>query len=344
MTRRARVVVAAAATAVLLGGAAVYAVLAIAEFQARRAPAVVTSSVSGADGARGTGTTVYFRNTDIADGYGYVASVPADDPGAARAFTDVQCDRVYAATTADDGTRSICLRIDRGILTTFSANLVDDAGETTKTWPLPGLPSRARMSADGELVAFTAFVTGESYGSIDFSTATQVATTGGTEFGNLETFTLLIDGAVNAAADRNFWGVTFTDDDNVFYATAATGGRTWLVRGDLAARTLTSVRETAECPSVSPDGSRIAYKKNVSTGAEAHWSIAVLDLATGKETLMPDDRSIDDQIEWLDDDTLLYAMPGAAAGDSDVWSIPADGTGASTLFLPHASSPTVVRR
>lgn len=341
MTRRVRITLAVVLTAVLLGAATVYCVTAIAAFQARRAPAVVASSVSTSE--HSPGATVMFRNTDIANGYGYVASVPAAAPRSTRAFTDVQCDRVYAAVTSGGDTESMCLRIDRGILTTFSANLLDSAGTTIKTWPLPGLPSRTRISPDGELVAFTAFVTGESYGSIDFSTATQISATDGTDFGNLETFTLLINGESTTAADRNFWGVTFTDNNNEFYATAATGGHTWLVRGDLAARTLTSVRETAECPSVSPDGTRIAYKKNVSTGAEAHWSIAVLDLATSKETLMPDDRNIDDQVEWLDDDTLLYAMPGATAGDSDVWKIAADAGSASTLFIPHASSPTVVR-
>ena len=344
MTRRARVTLAVVLTVVLLGGAAVYCVLAISDFQSRQAPAAAQTSVSIA-GTAPAGATVVFRNTDTAGAYGYVARVQADDPGGDRTFTDVQCDRVYAASTTAGSTETICLRIDRGILTTFSANLLDDTGATTKTWPLPGLPSRARLSADGALVGFTAFVTGESYGSIDFSTATQIARidSGGTDYGNLESFSLLIDGQPNTAADRNFWGVTFTDDDNVFYATAATGGNTWLVRGDLAARTLTSVRETAECPSVSPDGTRVAYKKNVSTGVDAHWSIAVLDLATGKESLMPDDRNIDDQVEWLDDDTLLYTMPGSKAGDSDVWAIPADGGGASVVFIPHASSPSVVR-
>jgi hypothetical protein len=338
--RRGRITLAVVLTAALLGGATAYCVAAVLDYRERQAPASVATGIDAI--SAGGGPRVWFRNTDLDGGYGYVASVPVGDPAAERAFTDLQCDRVYAA---GDGANdeSICLRIDRGILTTFSATLLDAAGEPLRSWPLPGLPSRARLSPDGALVAFTSFVTGESYGSIDFSTATRISAVDGTDYGNLEDFALLVDGQPNTAVDRNFWGVTFTDDADVFYATAATGGQTWLVRGDLAARTLTTVRPGAECPSVSPDGTRIAYKKNVSTGLTKHWSIAVLELATDKETLMPDNRNIDDQVEWLDDDTLLYGVPGAVAGDSDVFAIPADGLGASALFIAHASSPSVVR-
>ena len=81
------------------------------------------------------------------------------------------------------------------------------------------------------------------------------------------------------------------------------------MRGDLAARTLTAIHETAECPSLSPDGTKVAYKKNISTGATPYWSIAVLDLASGIETVLPEKRNVDDQVEWLDDATLLYGLP-----------------------------------
>jgi hypothetical protein len=268
-----------------------------------------------------------------------VASVAADDPDGERTVTDVSCDRVYSATAA-----TVCLRIERGILTTFSANLLDADGAVTASWPLPGIPSRARFAPDGELAAFTSFVTGEAYATIGFSTATRIVTVDGQDLGNLEEWQLLVDGEPNTAVDRNFWGVTFVPgDDDAFYATAATGGSTWLVRGSIADRTLTTVHETAECPSISPDGARVAYKKITAGPTAPHWSLAVLDLESGEETILPDERSIDDQAEWLDDSTLLYALPGEAVGDSDVWSIRADGSAPSTLFIAHASSPSVVR-
>ena len=154
--------------------------------------------------------------------------------------------------------------------------------------------------------------------------------------------TVELGGSTLTVADRNFWGVTFGADDNVFYATAASGGHTWLVRGDLTQRELTGIRDGVECPSLSPDGTRIAFKKNVSSGPVSHWAIAVLDLATGAETVLDEKRSVDDQVEWLDNGTLLYGLPRTdAPGDSDVWSVAIGSE--PTVFIPHAWSPSVVR-
>ncbi|GAB2457990.1 hypothetical protein HD599_003463 [Conyzicola lurida] len=337
MNRRARLLVVAALAVVLLGGSAAVALVAASDTRSRseNLAAVQTAAFDARDDAG----RIVFRDSTPDAGYGFVASVAADDPGGERTVTDVSCDRVYSATSA-----TVCLRIERGILTTFSANLLDADGAVTSTWPLPGIPSRARLSPDGELAAFTSFVTGEGYATIGFSTATRIVTADGQDLGNLEEWQLLVDGEPNTAVDRNFWGVTFVPgDDDAFYATAATGGSTWLVRGSIADRTLTTVHKTAECPSISPDGTRVVYKKNVASATAPHWSLAVLDLDSGEETILPDDRSIDDQAEWLDDSTLLYALPSEAVGDSDVWSIRADGSAPSALFIAHASSPSVVR-
>ena len=337
MSPRTRLFTAVALTAVLLGATAAYAVSAIIGYQARQA--VPADAQTAAFETQVAVDRIVFRNTSADAAYGLVASVSAADHSGERSVTDIACDRVYSEAQS-----TMCLRIDRGVLTTFSANLLDSAGVVQKSWPLPGIPSRTRVSPDGERVAFTSFVTGEAYATVGFATATQIATIHGDDYGNLEAFDLTIDGAASTAVDRNFWGVTFTSDPNVFYATAATNSKTWLVRGNLAERTLTSVRESVECPSLSPDETRIAFKKNISTTATAHWAIAVLDLTTNEETVMPDTRNIDDQVEWLDDSTLLYSLPRQdQPGDSDVWSIPADGRGASALFIEHATSPSVVR-
>jgi hypothetical protein len=338
MSARSKIVALISATVLLLSGASAYGISAFIGYQQRMtAPSQVEArtATSHTDGPR-----IVFRNTAAGAGYGHVASVPLDDPRGSRTVSSQACDRVYQ-TNQDE----MCLRIDRGIVTTFSATLYDAKGAEVKSWPLPGLPSRTRISPDSKLVAFTAFVTGEAYATVGFSTATRIAAVNGPDYGNLEDFALYIDGQRTTAADRNIWGVTFSHDDNVFYATAATNNHTYLVRGDLGKRTLTEVRETSECPSISPDGTRIAYKKNVGENGATHWDLAVLDLASNTETILPEKRSIDDQLEWLDDSTLLYGVPRTGdAGDSDVWSIRADGSAAPTLFIPHAWSPAVIRK
>ena len=334
MTDRTRKVIALAVTALLLGGAAAYCVVAITGYQARSAVAL-RSTTTLAD--LPAGDRIAFIDTTPDASYGLVASIDAAQPKGDRHVTGEACDRVYATTDV-----TMCLRIDRGIVTTFSASLLNARGDLQQSWPLPGIPSRTRISPSGNLVAFTSFVTGESYGSVAFSTATRIVSVDGTDHGNLEEFALTVDGSAVTSVDRNFWGVTFASD-TVFYATASSGGSTWLVRGDLVARTLTSVASAVECPSLSPDGTRIAFKQK-RPGDSASWAAAVLQLSTGKVTTMPDRHSVDDQIEWLDDDTLLYALPREGSpGDSDVWATSADGSGSPRIFIEHGFSPSVVR-
>jgi hypothetical protein len=213
-----------------------------------------------------------------------------------------------------------------------------------KDLPLNGIPSRTRMSRDGSLVATTTFVHGHSYANAgEFSTETLVSRADGSMSENVEQFTLFVDGAVVAAADKNIWGVTFAGGDR-FYATAASAKKTWLVEGSLAKRTLTALRPDAECPSLSPDGTRVAVKTRGDL-PPGQWRIAVHDLRSGKSTLLAETRSVDDQIEWLDDSTVVYGLPRAGEGPTatDVWSVPADGTGSPGLLIHDAWSPAVIR-
>src|SRR6185312_10667053 len=109
--------------------------------------------------------------------------------------------------------------------------------------------SRARVSADGQLVAWTVFVSGDSYNGPQFSTRTGVFDVKtGTVIPSLETFTATVNGHAYRAVDINYWGITFEPDDVHFYVTMGSSGQTWLMRGDLAARTLTSVVSNVECP------------------------------------------------------------------------------------------------
>ncbi len=155
----------------------------------------------------------------------------------------------------------------------------------------------------------------------------------------------MVNGERLLATDRNIWGVTFAPgQSDVFYATAASSGRIWLVRGSLSAKTLTAIHDNVECPSISPDGQRIAYKKNDGGALAAHWNVAVLDLATGQETVLAEKRSVDDQIEWLDNQNLLYGLADESTdGDSNIWKLGTEPGSQPGLFIAHAWSPSVVR-
>ena len=148
-------------------------------------------------------------------------------------------------------------------------------------------------------------------------------------------FTVTDHGKVVDARDRNYWGLTFADDGDTFYATLATGPHTWLIKGSISKRRAETIHENVECPSLSPDGTRIGYKKAVGHNPTV-WRFSVLDLKTRRETQLAETRPIDDQVEWLDDEHLLYR------DGETTWVVDADGGGTPRLWLKAADSPAVV--
>jgi hypothetical protein len=139
--------------------------------------------------------------------------------------------------------------------------------------------------------------------------------------------------------------VTFARDGNRFYATLGTGGHAYLIEGDRAARTARVLADEVECPSLSPDGTRIAYKRPV-PGAQRRWRLHVLDLRTMADTALAETRSVDDQVEWLDASHVAYGLQDEGPPptlDVNLWAVPADGSGSAALYLAHAASPAVVR-
>ncbi|MCZ0985337.1 TolB family protein [Streptomyces diastatochromogenes] len=277
-----------------------------------------------------------FINTAAGPHRTAVASVPSTDPRAGRTASSLKCARFYAAA----GT-GICLQSNPGVLKQSNRALLLDAGLRTKrTFPLAGTPSRARVSPSGRFAAWTVFVSGESYSSAFFTTRTSILDTRAMRLTpSLETFSIVKDGKPYHAKDINFWGVTFASDDDTFYATLNTANTTYLVRGSLSRRTVTILVQNVECPSLSPDGTRVAFKKRILSRTNL-WHEYVLDLRTLKETALAERHSVDDQATWLDNDTVAYALPtNGKVGSSDLWSVPADGTGTPRLLIAGASSP-----
>lgn len=317
----------------LLGAAGIYSVQAFLSYRERTSG----GSVSTVSTTAIAGDRIIFRNTAMGDGYGALATVSLKDPSGARSISSIACDRV----DQNNGLIS-CMRTLRGIPTTFEDQVLDTDGTVQATFSLPGIPNRTRVS-DGGLVATTSFITGHSYAAGSFSTETTVRNTRGEDFGNLENFAMTVDGKEMTATDRNVWGVSFISEDS-FFATAASSGETWLMKGSLSHRSMESVRNNAECPSVSPDGTKVAYKKRTGNGPTVHWDIAVLDLQSGRETVIALAQGFDDQLEWLDNQRLLIGVPrSGAVGDSDVYVIDAQADAEPQMFIEHAWSPSVVR-
>jgi hypothetical protein len=255
--------------------------------------------------------------------------VVADGHVEQPANSDLSCERVYFAHG-----RGICMGIaSSGV--DYTATIFNSKLQPLYEMALTGLPSRARVSSDGRYGAMTVFVTGDSYLSSPtaFSTRTTIVDmASGKQVGQLEQFKVTKEGKPFDAVDFNFWGVTFDPhDSNRFYATLGTGGVHYLVEGNIRERSMRTLREGVECPSLSPDGKQIAFKSRI--GKEAHWRLRVLDVATLADHAVAEHRSIDDQVEWLDDDTLAYS------DERNVYTVPADGGGEPKLLVKDATSP-----
>lgn len=286
------------------------------------------------------------RSTALGDSYGHVARAWLDDPDGPREVAPLACDRVHFAAGS-----GVCLTAERGALTVYRAVLFDAHFAPRKTITLAGPPSRARVSPDGRKAAFTVFVNGHAYSMPSFTTRTTIvdAVTGDSIVDDLEAWPVTRDGAAFKATDFNFWGVTFASDGKRFYATLGTGGKTYLVEGDFAHRQMHVVADDVECPSLSPDGRRIGFKRRDTSdpGGRFWWHVAVLDLASGQVRVLPgESRSVDDQVEWNGNDELLYAMPldsQQSSAETDVWAIAADGKTPARRLARFAFSPAVAR-
>jgi hypothetical protein len=290
----------------------------------------------------GRATHILFRNKALGEVYGRLSVVPVDARDGSATPTSLRCDRLHFA--ADHG---VCLSARRGVFTTYEAIIFDSQFQPRHTLPLSGLPSRTRVSPNGRVAAITVFVGGHSYAAKNFSTQTMFVDLqrGEAIVPDMEQFTVRQQGQPFRAVDANFWGVTFAPDSNRFYATLGTGGQTYLIEGNLSRREVQILKEGIECPSLSPDNARIVFKRRASSGwGPISWRLFALDLATFSERPLAEARSIDDQVEWLDDQHVLYTLSERTLGrvETTVWVTSVDG-GEPRRFMSDAYSPAVVR-
>jgi hypothetical protein len=287
--------------------------------------------------------SIMFRVTALGEAHGRLGVVALAEADPPSTVTPLRCERLHFSVD-----RGVCLTAERGFFARYGAVIFDGDFRPRHQLRLAGVPSRVRVAPDGRHAAITVFVTGHSYAASNFSTRTSFVDlrTGDFAVEDMESFTVQRDGHPFKAVDFNFWGVTFARDGNRFYATLGTGGHTYLIEGDLARREARVLRPGVECPALSPDNTRLAFKKRTGGVVTAvAWRLSVLDLRTDREWELAETRSVDDQVEWLDDEHVLYSLLTSPlrAVVTDVWSVPSDGGGAPQLLVPGAASPVVVR-
>lgn len=275
---------------------------------------------------------VLVRHLAPGSGWSRLALAPLAAPDGPRFITPLTCVRAYVA-----GGRGLCLASNgadgRAIVfdaTTFAP---------VHTLVLTGPPSRARVSGDGRLGAVTVFESGHSYAEEGFSTRTTILDLDtGQPFPDLETFAIWQDRTRVRRIDINVWGVTFIPGSHRFYATLAYGGTPYLAEGDLDRREVRVLAPHVECPSLSPDGTRLAFKR----ADGLRWRLWVRQVASGAEHIIAGEtRSIDDQVEWLDDAHVLYQFPSDAG--NNLYVVHTDDGAPARHFMREAWSPTVVR-
>jgi hypothetical protein len=324
-SRGGKIMVALVVVCVLLGGGyVVYAAL---------GPSQTTTDASPRAGKSTADVAVMVRAVDPSSPTLNGGVFVVEDGKVKRRSKDLACERVYYAAG-----HGICMGVAASGVD-YTASVFDKNLQPEHSIRLTGLPSRARVSADGRYGAMTVFVSGDAYleSSVAFSTRTYLLDMkSGETIEQLEQFKVEKDGEPIDAVDFNFWGVTFDPaDSDRFYATLATGTHHYLVEGSVRGKTLKVLRDGVECPSLSPDGKRIAFKSRID--GTNRWRLHVLDVATLEDHPVAEKRSIDDQAEWLDDDTLVYS------DETNVYTVPADGSGSPVLLVKDATSPVALR-
>ncbi|HEU0019096.1 MAG TPA: hypothetical protein VFQ14_02270 [Thermoleophilaceae bacterium] len=242
------------------------------------------------------------------------------------------CERVHE-NAAGDG---LCLAAERHGFD-YEGVIYGPGRRPHTRFSIPGLPDRARVSPDGRYAGFTAFLSGHTYsaGVRSFSTHTAIVDMrAGKPLFSLDQLAVTRGGEPFERADANFWGVAFAGGDR-FYATLGSGGDHYLLEARVSTRRARVIGDHIECPSPSPDGHRIAYKRRI--GKQDRWRLHVLDLRSGRDVALAERRSIDDQPEWLDADTIVYS------DDRNVYAVPADGSGRPHRLVARASSPVALR-
>ena len=261
-----------------------------------------TETVAGSSGVVAQPGEVVVIHREPGEDYGRLAIRHKDGT---RTLLNRRCLRVDIS--AGNG---ICLSQDEGDgsprYTSTFFDATDPALRAIKSYGTP-LPSRARVSADGSLATTTGFVDGTSYedSTVEITTIVTIDSFDSTSpLIGLNQFNVEDSDPEYNGSDRKFWGVTFVDNEQ-FYVTGFFADVPLIVRGNISNRSMELTGLEGSCPSLSPDGETLVYKR---TRDDDGFDLVAVELASGDSWTLGETRSVNDQVAWLDNETILYAI------------------------------------
>lgn len=280
---------------------------------------------------------VMFRTLAPRQAYGRVAMVSASPPESVRHVSTLSCARVHYA-----GGTGLCLVEEvAGESVKHVAYIFDRAFAPGRRVELTGVPIRARVSPDGRRAAITVYAEEESpAGERLASESIVVDLASGRVLADLREFSVTNANHPPIVGSIDIAGVAFAPDSDHFFATLSTASERYLVSGSVNAQQLNVVGTGVASEALSPGGQHLLVKKRV--GDRGYWQLLVLELGTMRErALNQGSRSVDDQVEWLDDAHVVYH--DATDEGTGIWMLSTDGISGPQLLVADAFSPAVQR-
>lgn len=276
-----------------------------------------------------------FRTLAPADVHGRVAWMQLT-PDGERGVASLACHRLHYAAGA-----GLCAVQERaGSAVVHAVYTFDAAMGRRRRIAIPGIPTRLRVSPNGRRGAITSYAEEETAAGERLATTSRIVDMAtGRVVADLRAFRVDNETSATVAGPVDVASVAFERDGDRFFATVESGGERFLSSGSVGERRLTLLKTGVANEALSPDGRRLILKRLVEP--RGIWRLAVMDLGTWEERDLAHPRSVDDQVEWLDADHVIFHD---ADGDTtSIWMLAVDGTEEARVLTRDAFSAVVQR-
>lgn len=277
-----------------------------------------------------------FRTLAPPAAHGRLAVLLLDSPGAVRRPLALSCARVHYA-----GGRGLCVvQAPDGQPARYAVHTFDRTMTLGPRVDVPGVPTRVRVSPDGRRGAITTYAEEESPAGERLATgALIVDMSTGQVLGDVRQFRIDTRATPELDGPIDVGSVAFEADGDRFFAAVSAASGHYLCAGSVDERRLTGILAGVANEALSPGGRQLAVKMLRDGG---FWQLAVIDLRTWEQReLKQGERSVDDQVEWFDEEHVMYH--DAYNEGTALWILPADGVGKPRVLVEQAYSGSVQR-